>query len=120
LIGTTRDEARAFFPSAAEEATDRLFRHGSLELAAAMTTAYAYQFDWSPAGSALGACHCVELPFVFGGLRAWRDAPMLAGDDPADLGRLVEQVQRPWITFIHGESPGWRRYDQGSFVHHFA
>ncbi|MEU7750073.1 carboxylesterase family protein [Nonomuraea sp. NPDC049158] len=120
LIGTTRDEARAFFPGPAEEETDRLFRHGSLELAAAMTTAHAYQFDWSPAGSALGACHCVELPFVFGGLRAWRDAPMLAGADPADLERLVEQVQRPWIAFIHGESPGWRRYDQGSFVHHFA
>ncbi|MEU8124187.1 carboxylesterase family protein [Spirillospora sp. NPDC049024] len=119
LIGTTRDEMRAFFPGATEAETDRLFRHGSLELAASMATAYAYRFDWSPAAGALGACHCIELPFVFGGLDAWRAAPMLAGADPADLRRLVDRVQEAWTAFIHGGSPGWDRYGRRSEVHHF-
>ncbi|MEV6156433.1 hypothetical protein AB0L53_39415 [Nonomuraea sp. NPDC052129] len=76
----------------------------------------------------------MSLTGAFAGIRYGRadrlSAPQAApdlGDVPeallpgrADLGRLVEQVQRSWIAFIHGESPGWRRYDQDSFVHHFA
>ncbi|SNS03867.1 carboxylesterase family protein [Actinomadura mexicana] len=119
LIGTTRDEMRAFLPRAPAEETDRLFRNGSLELAAGMTASYAYRFDWSPTASPLGACHCIELPFVFGGLNAWRDAPMLAGADPADLRRLVDRVQQAWTAFIHGGSPGWHRYGHQAEVHRF-
>ncbi|WP_226899583.1 carboxylesterase family protein [Nonomuraea phyllanthi] len=107
LIGTTRDEARAFFPQAGAELTERLFSEGSLRLAGQARSAYAYRFDWSPPGSPYGACHCIELPFVFGTQRAWRDSPMLAGAEPARLGQLTEQVQRAWTAFVHGGSPGW-------------
>jgi len=122
LIGTARDELRAFFPDASARQTDDLFARGSLELAATMTTAYAYRFDWSAPRNALGACHCIELPFVFGGLDAWHAAPMLAGADPADLARLVGLVQRAWILFIHRGTPGWRQYDadEPASVHHFV
>ncbi len=111
LIGTTRDEAWAFFPGAPPEATERLFGEGSMRLAAASRTGYAYRFDWCPDGSPYGACHCIELPFVFGRLAAWRRAPMLAGADPAVLRRLADDVQTAWAAFVHEGSPGWPPYD---------
>ncbi|GAA3607833.1 carboxylesterase family protein [Nonomuraea rosea] len=107
LIGTSRDEARAFLPQAAAELTTRLFRDGSLRLAGQARSAHVYQFDWSPPGSPFGACHCIELPFVFGNLHAWHAAPMLAGAEPAQLDRLVADVQRAWAAFVHDGSPGW-------------
>ncbi|HUR05375.1 MAG TPA: carboxylesterase family protein [Nonomuraea sp.] len=110
LIGTTRDEARAFFPQAGAELTARLFRDGSLRLAEQTRSAHVYQFDWSPPGSPFGACHCIELPFVFGNLDAWRASPMLAGAEPAQLDRLVAHVQRAWTAFVHRSSPGWPAY----------
>jgi para-nitrobenzyl esterase len=117
LIGTTRDEARAFFPDAPVDLTGPLFADGSLGLARQARSAFAFRFDWAPPGSSLGACHCVELPFVFGDLDAWRSAPMLAGADPADLRRLVEEVQRAWAGFVHTGSPGWSSFPH---VRHFA
>ncbi|GAA0267650.1 carboxylesterase family protein [Actinomadura nitritigenes] len=114
LIGTTRDEARAFFPGAPAEATARLFGAGALLQAG---RSFAFRFDWSPPGSPFGACHCVELPFVFGGPDAWRAAPMLAGADPADLRRLTDEVQNAWIGFVHTGSPGWPPFPH---VRHFA
>ncbi|ANN17186.1 hypothetical protein SD37_17080 [Amycolatopsis orientalis] len=117
LIGTTRDEAWAFFPGAPADLTTRLFADGSRKLARQASPAFAFQFDWAPPGSPFGACHCVELPFVFGGLDAWHAAPMLAGADPADLRRLVDQVQRAWTGFVHTGSPGWPSFP---YVRHFA
>ncbi|MET7338577.1 hypothetical protein [Nonomuraea sp. NPDC005650] len=117
LIGTTRDEARSFFPEAPADVTDRFFGAGSLRLARQARLAFAYRFDWSPPGSAFGACHCIELPFVFGDLDAWRAAPMLAGADPADLGQLVDEVQHAWAGFVHAGSPGWSPYPH---VRHFT
>jgi para-nitrobenzyl esterase len=117
LIGTTRDEAWAFFPGTPADLTGRLFGDGSLRLARQGRSAFAFQFDWSPPGSSFGACHCIELPFVFGDLDAWHAAPMLAGADPADLRRLTEQVQRAWTAFVHTGSPGWPSFPH---VRHFA
>jgi para-nitrobenzyl esterase len=110
LIGTNRDEAWAFFPGAPAEVTGELFADGSLRVAEQARSAHAYQFAWSPPGSPFGACHCIELPFVFGSLDAWRDAPMLAGADPAELRRLTEEVQRAWADFVHTGSPGWSAF----------
>ena len=117
LIGTTRDEARAFFPAAPADLTGRLFREGSLRLAGQARSAFAFQFDWSPPGGSFGACHCVELPFVFGDLGAWRASPMLAGAGAADLWRLVEEVQSAWAGFVHTGSPGWPAFPH---VRHFT
>lgn len=83
--------------------------------------AWVYQFDWAPAGSALGACHCIELPFVFGTLGAFARAPMLAGTGavtgaglPAPVLTPVEQAQRcslsrqvrqAWVNFVCSGDP---------------
>ncbi|MFB9832201.1 carboxylesterase family protein, partial [Actinoallomurus acaciae] len=64
---------------------------------------YVYRFDWHPPGSPLGACHCIELPFVFGTPPAWREAPMIAGAAPADL---VHTTQAAWSSFARHGDPG--------------
>jgi len=48
--------------------------------------AYVYRFDWRPTPQArLGACHMIEVPFVFNNLPNWRAAPMLADCDPSSF-----------------------------------
>jgi para-nitrobenzyl esterase len=75
--------------------SDHTFRHHSICLAAAQTThapTWMYLFSWeSPLNDgALGACHALEIPFVFGNM----DGPLgrLAGDG-AEAAALSEKVQ---------------------------
>ncbi|MFI6361986.1 hypothetical protein ACIBG0_04475 [Nocardia sp. NPDC050630] len=75
-------------------------------LAAQGNSAWLYRFDWHPAGSPFGACHCLELPFLLGSAGAWAHAPMLMGERPQ---ALVEDMRRRWIGFIRHGDPGWSR-----------
>lgn len=71
-----------------------------------------YRFEWSAPESIFGACHCLELPFVFGNLDAW-NAPMLKGASEEDLLRLRKTMQGFWGTFFRFESPDeeeWQEY----------
>jgi para-nitrobenzyl esterase len=70
---------------------------------------YLYEFAWpSPAfGGMLGACHGLELGFVFDTL----DTPGLIGpqglvgeDPPIELAQRLHQT---WITFAATGDPGW-------------
>ncbi len=96
-----------------EIVTEQVFAQPSLafadRVAAAGGSATSYRFDWSPDGSPLGACHCIEQPFVFGTLEAWRDAPMLAGADPQELRQLAADVGDAWIAFVRDGRPGRER-----------
>ncbi|MFJ3954044.1 carboxylesterase/lipase family protein [Streptomyces libani] len=94
------------------------FTEGSRQLAdahAARSAAgtYAYLFRWRPAafGGSLGACHCVELPFVFDrtGLPGLRGPRALLGDGdlPPDL---ASRMHRAWIGFAATGDPGWQPY----------
>ncbi|WP_214322802.1 carboxylesterase family protein [Nonomuraea sediminis] len=121
LMGTTRDEAAAFFDlsEASERITDTMFVDPMLRLtrlrAERGNPVWLYRFDWHPAGSPYGACHCIELAFVFGDPAAWRQAPMLRGEMPPSL---VAEVQRAWSLFVHGGDPGWERWPASA--HHFV
>ncbi|MFJ9245376.1 carboxylesterase family protein [Streptomyces sp. NPDC101776] len=76
------------------------------------TRTFAYEFAWrSPAfGGALGACHCVELPFVF----HRTDLPALYGDT-ALLGPyrpppgLADRTHAAWTAFVRDGDPGCPR-----------
>jgi para-nitrobenzyl esterase len=57
-----------------------------------------YRVDWAPKRSPLGACHCIELPMLFGD--AWTGAPMLAGEAPPE--RLSSAIRRTWTDFAKG------------------
>ena len=98
-------------------ASDLNFTWPSMRLAAAVAArggrAYAYQFDWAPPGSRFKACHCIELPFVFGSFAAWREAPMLAGGDGTRMATLSGMMRACWGAFVRGGAPGagWPAYD---------
>lgn len=126
MIGTTADDARPFvmlnprfaavlgapvMGSAARRllgtvATKQLFAEPSEALAArhrnAGGHATTYVFDWRPAGSPLGACHCLELPFLMGTLDGWGAPPMLGADPQRALGEWGPPIRRLWWEFAWG------------------
>ena len=73
---------------------------------------YMYEFAWhSPAfGGRLGACHALEIPFVFDTLDqgAARMAGPLLG--PAPPQSLADQMHRAWVGFATRGEPGWPKY----------
>jgi para-nitrobenzyl esterase len=93
--------------------TDLVFRLPARRYAAAHPgTTHLYEFGWrSPAcAGQLGACHGLELPFVFNTLRACSGAAAIAGDDPP--AALASDIHRLWVEFVtRGDLP-WPRYDR--------
>ncbi|WP_181774342.1 carboxylesterase/lipase family protein [Amycolatopsis pittospori] len=88
-----------------EALTDLVFRDSARALAENHRgRTFRYEFEWrSPA---LGACHGLELPFVFDSLST---ATSLVGDNPpADLAR---ELNSAWTRFAATGSPGWPEYD---------
>jgi para-nitrobenzyl esterase len=67
--------------------------------------AFLYEFDWpSPfAGGALGACHGIELPFVFGTVHEPIVGLFAGASDEAF--KLAEAVQSSWIGFAISGDP---------------
>jgi para-nitrobenzyl esterase len=102
-------------------ATDMRFRMPSLKLAlnqrAAGGKAYVYLFTHaSPARrGALGSCHALELPFVFGTLNA-PTQDRFAGTGP-DVERLSRDMMDAWLAFARTGNPAaksigaWSAYD---------
>ncbi len=101
----------------ADMSSDRTFLWPAMQLAeAAPGPVFAYQFNWAPPGSRFHACHCIELPFVFGNFSSWPDAGMLAGGDHSEMEALSAEIRAAWAAFItHGgpSLPGlpWPHYD---------
>ncbi|MDE2334637.1 MAG: carboxylesterase/lipase family protein [Rhodospirillales bacterium] len=92
----------------ADLASERTFIGPAWDLAATLVAAgsdvFAYRFDWAPSASPFRACHCIELPFVFGTFAAW-DAPMLRGGEPAAMMALSARMRRSWIGFVRDLTP---------------
>jgi len=101
--------------------SDRIFHGPAAQLldghAARARETYAYSFAWAPPliGGRIGACHGIELPFVFGAilepwLRPWLGA---AGG----ARKLAHRVQEAWLAFAktghpgHAGLPYWPTYD---------
>jgi len=101
--------------------TDRIFRIPATRLAEAQHAwqprTFLYRFDWeSPAlGGVLGACHAVELPFVFGTWQA-PGGEMFAGHGP-EAAALAARTMDAWLGFArsgdpgHADIPEWPAYD---------
>jgi para-nitrobenzyl esterase len=85
------------------------FRQPALRLAEAQQAhqpaTFVYQVDWeSPARrGTLGACHGIEIPFVFGTLGRTGDDRMTGSG--ADADRLAGQMMDAWIAFARGGDP---------------
>ena len=119
LIGYTLNELAAYGDGRRDAGTDalgdRLFGAPARDWADAATRlgreAWLYRFDLAP-NVRYGACHTIDLPFVFASLAAFGDAPMLRGLDVRTVGGYIDAVQRAWIDFIQGRSPGWPQAPQ--------
>ena len=59
-----------------------------------------YRLDWRPAVSPLGACHCIDLPLLFGAEGRWSDAPMLGPNRTVDSA-LGADLRSVWTGFAH-------------------
>jgi para-nitrobenzyl esterase len=87
--------------------TDHMFRVPADRLAEAQAAhlrqVFAYRFDWrSPiAKGVLGACHAIELPFVFG---THRLARAFTGEGP-DVDALAKKAGDAWVAFARTGNP---------------
>jgi para-nitrobenzyl esterase len=145
MIGTVRDELRSLFEAnpqlrrlrLAHPVGARMFNELAARLgkgvfqvparkladlhARAGANVFCYELTWCPPGSALGACHVIDLPFVFGGQAAWQAAPMLGGlwHQVDALGR---EMRRAWTRFAHQGEPAsaeaWPKHRVGAGVGH--
>ena len=72
---------------------------------------HVYEFTWRSGafGAQLGACHAVEMPFVFG-TTALATGPrgLLGPEAPAEL---ADRVQKVWTRFAAEGAADWPAYD---------
>jgi para-nitrobenzyl esterase len=94
--------------------TDWFYRIPAIRLAEAQAAgsgaAYMYQFAWrSPQfNGRLGACHAVELPFVFDTINDKANEGLIGTGAPQEL---ADTVHAAWVAFARDGNPGWPKYD---------
>ncbi len=90
---------------------DWFFRIPAIRIAEARpdSPTWVYEFAWpTPVlGGTLGACHALEIPFVFDTLQAEGAQPRVGAEPPQDL---ADAVHGAWVDFIRDGDPGWDRY----------
>jgi para-nitrobenzyl esterase len=102
---------------------DWYFRVPAIRVAEARTAhgsdTHVYEFGWrSPQfGARLGACHALELGFVFDNLDDPSGEP-LAGSAPPQA--LADEMHAAWVGFVTSGDPGWAPYGAGRAVRRFA
>jgi para-nitrobenzyl esterase len=94
--------------------TDWYWRIPTIRLADAharnSSATYMYEFAWrSPAfNGLLGACHALEIAFVFDTLGN-RTEPLMGTDPPQPI---ADTMHAAWVAFATAGDPGWPRYDR--------
>ena len=106
-------------------ATDWIFRIPAIRLAEAQsmhqpdTYSYLFSYQSSAFDGALGACHAIDVPFVFDNLDR-RGVNVLLGGLTDETHRLARATAEAWLsTARHGipasdELPEWPRYSPSS------
>jgi para-nitrobenzyl esterase len=101
--------------------SDRVFHYPAARLAELQSAheprTYQYRFEWTPrlASGRIGACHGLEIPFVFGTLRHPLLRLLLAGSPGA--AELSRGMRDAWLAFARSGEPRaaglgeWRPYD---------
>ncbi|TYB46783.1 carboxylesterase/lipase family protein [Actinomadura chibensis] len=94
--------------------TDALFRVPAHRAAAGHAASggrtWMYEFAWPSPSHDLGACHALELGFVFDNLSG--DPDGLSGPNPPQA--LADRMHRAWVAFAADGDPGWARFDPSS------
>lgn len=132
LVGGNPEQLIATYRAAQPEATpgelmiaavgDWFFRIPAIRVAetrlAHGADTFVYEFRWpSPAFDGhLGACHALEIPFVFDNLDDPLNEP-LTGPEPPQ--QLADQMHGAWVSFVKTGSPGWTPYGAQRTVRQF-
>jgi carboxylesterase type B len=110
---------RAAYPDAsagdllAAVQTDWYWRIPAVRLADAhaksISATYMYEFAWRTPqfNGLLGACHALEIPFVFDTLGQGTE-PLLGADPPQ---QLADAMHAAWAAFATSGDPGWPKYE---------
>ncbi|SIR08712.1 carboxylesterase family protein [Micromonospora avicenniae] len=85
------------------------------QLARAGARVFAYRIDEPASTSPYRACHCSDLPLLFGDEAAWANAPMLAGLSWAEVADRGAEIRSAWLSFASGgaealAAQGWAGY----------
>jgi para-nitrobenzyl esterase len=100
-----------------------VFRQPAIRLAeaqlphASRVSMYRFDLPSTAMDGALGACHAIEVPFVFDNLDRGGVEMLLGGLDD-DARRLAGRMARAWAGVAHHDSPGhddldWPAYELG-------
>lgn len=120
----TPDPARCDLDQLSAMESDRLFRVPTLRLLDAQSrhnpACWGFQFTWpsAPFGLPLGACHVVDIPFVFGVTDTPAGLYFTGGGEVAKA--LSEEVMAVWGRFAHGNEPDWPRWNQSRMACQFG
>ena len=89
--------------------TDWYYRIPAIRVAEAVPGTHVYDFAWrsSAFGGALGACHALEIPFVFDGVEHEDFRALLGHPAPQSLATAMH---RAWVDFAKTGDPGWPAY----------
>ncbi|ATY14599.1 carboxylesterase/lipase family protein [Amycolatopsis sp. AA4] len=108
--GASPAELAARLMTEAYEASNRLLADAHSR---AGNPTHVYEFAWPAPGPdhPLGACHCVELPFVFdhAELPDLYGQPGLLGTGRPDPA-LAARTHAAWVSFVTNGDPGWPAY----------
>jgi para-nitrobenzyl esterase len=92
--------------------TDQYFRVPAIRLAEARagapTPTYCYEFTWVTHVRDLGACHALEIGFVFDNLTEPGTAGLVGDEAPQ---ALATEMHARWLDFARTGDPGWPAYD---------
>ncbi|MFD3944617.1 carboxylesterase/lipase family protein [Streptomyces sp. NPDC058579] len=93
-------------------ATDKLLRVPQNRLADARAAGpgatYVYEFGWRSPVLGLGACHALEIGFVFDTLDRPGTEALTGPDAPRPL---ADAMHSAWVRFAATGDPGWRPWD---------
>jgi para-nitrobenzyl esterase len=97
----------------ADAVTDLMFRWPARRYAEEhQGRTHVYEFDWRSTAckGQLGACHGLELPFVFNTLAHVSGPEGLAGENPPQ--ELADRVHKLWIDFARDGTAPWPEYSR--------
>ncbi|WP_333778239.1 carboxylesterase family protein, partial [Streptomyces sp. IBSBF 3136] len=98
--------------------TDHLLRIPLHRLADARPgSSYVYEFAWPSLRSGLGACHALELGFVFDTGDVPESARLAGEGAPQEL---ADAMHAAWVRFAATGDPGWQPWDESHPVRIFG
>ncbi|MFC7560420.1 carboxylesterase family protein [Paenibacillus farraposensis] len=120
MAGLTAEENAAFlhhtslkhednYLEIVESSSNALFKFPTYDLMTDLndvdSNTYVFNFNYQSPKPYILACHCMDLPFVFGNFDKWENAPMLEGVNREEAQSLSNQIQEYFLSFIKNGTP---------------